>query len=50
MKEKKKKNRAHGRDEKVITGWAKGVLMYQGATQLVLILSFAHSHAKFFVS
>ena len=24
--------------------------MYQGATALLLILSFAHSHAKFFVS
>lgn len=32
------------------TGSVRGVLMNQGATQLVLILSFAHSHAKFLVS
>ena len=33
-----------------ITWSTIGVLMYQGATALLLILSSAHSHAKFFVS
>ena len=35
---------------KDLTGSVSGVLMNQGAMLLVLILSFAHSHAKFFAN
>lgn len=38
------------RYEKYVTGSMRGVLINQGATQLDLMLSFAHSHARFFIS
>jgi len=34
----------------MVTLSPRGVLIGPGATQLVLMLSFAHSHAKFFVT
>ena len=35
---------------KILTPSVSEVAMYQGATELALMLSFAHSHAKFFVN
>ena len=38
------------KEGKLATASASGVFIGPGATQFVLILSFAHSQAKFFVS
>jgi len=35
---------------KIFTGSVKGVLICPGATELALMLSLAHSHAKFLAS
>ena len=40
----------HGEGHYSLTASTKGVLINQGATQLLLILSFAHLHAKSLVS
>lgn len=37
-------------EEGLVTGRTSGVLMTPGATQLVRMLSFAHSHARLLVS
>lgn len=43
-------NDTHDSKVKRLTCLTIEVLMYQGATALLLMLSFAHSHAKFLVS